>query len=47
MIHPRYRVVRTDTPLPQSLTPVYPATAGLQQHVLRKAIADALAEESI
>ncbi|MCW5622883.1 MAG: ATP-dependent DNA helicase RecG, partial [Burkholderiales bacterium] len=44
MIHPRYRVVRTDTPLPQSLTPVYPATAGLQQHVLRKAIAEALAE---
>jgi len=43
MIHPRYRVVSAGTPLPQSLTPVYPSTAGLQQHVLRKAIAEALA----
>ena len=47
MIHPRYRVVRADTPLPQSLTPVYPTTAGLSQHVLRKAVTDALAEADL
>ena len=44
MVHPRYRVVCADTPLPEALTPVYPTTAGLQQQVLRKAIATALAE---
>ena len=47
MIHPRYRVVRADTPLPQSLTPIYPTTAGLQQHVLRKAIGEAMAESDL
>jgi hypothetical protein len=31
MVHPRYRVVRGEVPLPQSLTPVYPTTAGLGQ----------------
>ena len=29
MVHPRYRVVRGREPLPESLTPVYPTTAGL------------------
>jgi ATP-dependent DNA helicase RecG len=43
MIHPRYRVVRGEEPLPESLTPVYPSTAGLAQPVLRKLIARALA----
>jgi ATP-dependent DNA helicase RecG len=47
MIHPRYRVVRPDEPLPASLTPVYPTTAGLAQHTLRRLIADALAEEAL
>ena len=47
MIHPRYRVVRADTPLPQALTPIYPTTAGLAQHVLRKAVTDALAEADL
>ncbi|HEX4984979.1 MAG TPA: ATP-dependent DNA helicase RecG [Burkholderiales bacterium] len=44
MVHPRFRVVRGETPLPQSLTPVYPTTAGLGQEVLRKLAARALAQ---
>ena len=28
MVHPRYRVLADDEALPQSLTPVYPTTAG-------------------
>ena len=43
MVHPRYRLVRPGEPLPDSLTPVYPTTAGLSQNVLRKLIAQALA----
>jgi ATP-dependent DNA helicase RecG len=42
MIHPRIRVVSEDTPLPDRLTPVYPTTAGLSQHVLRTAVHRAL-----
>ena len=44
MIHPRYRIVRADTPLPEALTPVYPTTAGLPQAALRRLIAQALAQ---
>jgi ATP-dependent DNA helicase RecG len=44
MIHPRYRVLHADTPVPRSLTPVYPATAGLAQEALRRFISRALAE---
>jgi len=29
MVHPRYRVVEAGTPVAESLTPVYPATAGM------------------
>ncbi|MDR0441191.1 MAG: ATP-dependent DNA helicase RecG [Candidatus Accumulibacter sp.] len=47
MVHPRYRVVRAGEPLPASLTPVYPATAGVSQAVLRKYIAAALAEADL
>jgi ATP-dependent DNA helicase RecG len=36
MVHPRYRIVPADEPLAQTLTPVYPTTAGLGQAVLRK-----------
>jgi ATP-dependent DNA helicase RecG len=42
MVHPTYRVVLEDTPLPTALTPVYPAGEGLSQAILRKAIADAM-----
>ncbi|HUX25777.1 MAG TPA: ATP-dependent DNA helicase RecG [Burkholderiales bacterium] len=44
MIHPRYRMVRADTPLPEALTPIYPTTAGLPQAALRRLIAQALAK---
>jgi RecG-like helicase len=42
MVHPRYRVVRADTPLKDALTPVYPTTTGLAQHALRQLIEQAL-----
>ena len=42
MVHPRYRVVREDTPVAQSLTPIYPTTAGLTQDALRRLIGHAL-----
>jgi ATP-dependent DNA helicase RecG len=44
MAHPRYRVVAPGDPLAQSLTPVYPTTAGLSQAALRKLILGALDE---
>ena len=42
MVHPKCSQITDDTPLQTSLTPVYPATAGLSQTVLRKLIANAL-----
>jgi ATP-dependent DNA helicase RecG len=42
MVHPTVRPVEADAPLPQALTPVYPASAQLPQAYLRKAIASAL-----
>ena len=42
MVHPRYRVVGADEPLPLALTPVYPTTAGVSQSALRRLIAVAL-----
>jgi ATP-dependent DNA helicase RecG len=47
MIHPRFRALRGDTPLPASLTPVYPTTAGLSQDSLRKLVARALRETDL
>ena len=44
MVHPRYRMVHADTPLPEALTPIYPTTAGLPQAALRRLIAQALAQ---
>jgi len=44
MVHPRYRIVPAGEPLPQSLTPVYPTTAGLSQFALRKLVLGALDE---
>jgi len=43
MVHPEFRTVAADTPLPQALTPVYPSSAALPQAYLRKAVASALA----
>jgi ATP-dependent DNA helicase RecG len=42
MVHPRYKVVEPGAPLPTSLTPVYPTTAGLSQAALRGMIERAL-----
>jgi len=47
MIHPRYRIVAPGEPLPATLTPVYPTTAGLGQATLRKLVQEALATEPI
>ncbi|MFZ9150091.1 MAG: ATP-dependent DNA helicase RecG, partial [Burkholderiales bacterium] len=47
MVHPRFRVASGDMPVAQSLTPVYPTTAGLGQDMLRRLIARALADESL
>lgn len=47
MVHPRYRVVSAEAPLPDSLTPVYPAAAGISQTLLRKHIAAALLQADL
>jgi len=44
MVHPKCRTAGEDTPLKQSLTPVYPTTAGLPQAALNKYIRSALNE---
>lgn len=43
MVHPKYHVVGAGTPLKQSLTPIYPTTAGLSQAILSRHIQSALA----
>ena len=43
MVHPSYKVINEGAPLPTVLTPVYPSGEGLSQHILRRAIADAMA----
>jgi ATP-dependent DNA helicase RecG len=47
MVHPVVKVVDDDTPLAQSLTPVYPASAQLPQAYLRKAVASGLARADL
>lgn len=42
IIHPICKLVQANEPLPHTLTPVYPTTAGLGQAYLRKAIHSAL-----
>lgn len=42
MVHPAYKVIKGEEPLPTTLTPVYHASAGISQAYLRKAIAGAL-----
>jgi ATP-dependent DNA helicase RecG len=42
MVHPRYKIVQKGAPLPKSLTPIYPTTAGLSQSQLRSLIEKAL-----
>ena len=47
MVHPRWRIVAPGEPLPASLTPIYPTTAGLGQAQLRKLVLAALAETEL
>ena len=42
MVHPTFKAVGEDDPLPQALTPVYPSSAQLPQAYLRKAVLSAL-----
>jgi ATP-dependent DNA helicase RecG len=42
MVHPRFRKVADDEPLPTELTPIYPSTAGLANSALQKLIGRAL-----
>ena len=43
MVHPRFRVVADDEPLPTEMTPIYPSTAGVANSALHKLIGRALA----
>ena len=47
MVHPTVRAVAPDAPLPASLTPVYPASVGVSQTILRKAVSQALRDPSL
>ena len=47
MVHPTVRAVAPDTPLPVSLTPVYPASVGVSQTIIRKAVSQALRDPSL
>ncbi|OAI52097.1 ATP-dependent DNA helicase RecG [Betaproteobacteria bacterium SCGC AG-212-J23] len=47
MVHPRYRIVGEGEPLPEALTPIYPATAGLPQRELRERVLRALDSEPL
>jgi ATP-dependent DNA helicase RecG len=42
MVHPRYRIVTADEPVPEALTPVYGTTAGVTQIAIRRVIDRAL-----
>jgi ATP-dependent DNA helicase RecG len=42
MAHPRYRIVAADEPLPDTLTPIYPSTAGVSQAELRARVLEEL-----
>ena len=47
MVHPVVKAAAADTPLPTSLTPVYPTSAQLPQAYLRKAVAAGLARADL
>ena len=47
MVHPKYRVVRGEMPVADTLTPVYPTTAGLSQANLQRMIDKALATNDL
>lgn len=47
MVHPTVRAVSPVAPLPASLTPVYPASVGVSQTIIRKAVTQALRDPSL
>ncbi len=47
MVHPRWRTVTADEPLPDSLTPVYPVAAGISQSLVRRHVARVLATDPL
>ena len=47
MVHPTVRAVAPEAPLPASLTPVYPASVGVSQTIIRKAVSQALRDPSL
>ena len=47
MVHPQTRPTTPDAPMPETLTPVYPTTAGLGQIALRKLVGKALAQVAL
>ncbi len=47
MVHPKYRVVNGEIPVAKTLTPVYPATAGISQANLQRMINDTLATSEL
>ena len=46
MVHPKCHVVNEKAPLPDSLTPVYPTTAGLSQVMIRKLVRKVLIDKA-
>jgi len=42
IVHPAYKIVVEGAPLPNVLTPIYPATDGISQTVLRRSITEAM-----
>ncbi|MGB7297781.1 MAG: ATP-dependent DNA helicase RecG [Burkholderiaceae bacterium] len=47
MVHPRYRLVTENTPLPDTLTPIYPAATGISQPQIQKAVREAFGQVTI
>ena len=45
IVHPQFKAVAEGAPLPDTLTPVYPTTAGLAQETLRRLVARALSAD--
>ena len=46
MVHPQYKILNTNDPLPQTFSPIYPTTSGLSQKLLCKLIKKSI-EKSI
>jgi ATP-dependent DNA helicase RecG len=47
MVHPQCRAACEDVPLSETLTPVYPTTAGLSQAVIRKLVTTAMQQADL